>query len=112
EFGFDRCTRRRVAGRNPGVPYGIHFGEIRHVGDPDIGRNKLALVGTGLCEQAVDLPEDIFGLVAGVFAPRRVRDTASEIDGIAVQYSVAHARPDIVTFDTHAFAPSEFEPVS
>jgi len=29
-----------------------------------------------------------------------------------VHYGLAHARPDIVTFDTHAVPHSEFEPVS
>jgi len=48
------------------------------------------------------LPENVPGLIADTFALRAISDDTGEIDGIAMHYGLAHARPYIVTFDTHA----------
>src|SRR5262249_48517572 len=38
EFGFNGRARWRIARRYPGIPDRIHLREIRHVRDPNIGR--------------------------------------------------------------------------
>ena len=40
EFRLNGGARGRVARRHPGIPYRVHFGEIGHIGDPDIGRQQ------------------------------------------------------------------------
>ena len=62
------------------VPCRVHFGEIGHIGDPDIGRKQLALVGPGLRKKTVDLPENVPGLIADTFALRAISDDTGEID--------------------------------
>jgi len=38
EFGFNGRPRWRIARRYPGIPDRVHLREIRHVRDPNIGR--------------------------------------------------------------------------
>src|SRR5262249_43561423 len=78
-----------------------HLGELRHVGNPDIGRKELALVGPGASEQSVDLREDALDLLGHVFAFGAVGNDAREIHGVAVHHRLAHARRGLVTFDLH-----------
>src|SRR5262249_9807583 len=101
EPGLDRGTRGCVARRDPGIPYGVHFAETGHVGDPDIGRQQLCLVTPGLGQEAVNLFQNVLGLLGDTLAFRVIGHNASEIDGIAMHDRFAHARSDIVTLDGH-----------
>jgi hypothetical protein len=38
EFGFNGRPRWCISRRHPGIPHRVHLREIRHVRDPDIGR--------------------------------------------------------------------------
>src|SRR5262249_56341495 len=75
--------------------------EILHVGDVDVGRQQLRLVGAGLRQMAVDDREDLLGLFGGALAPGLVGDDAREIDGVAVDDDLAHARPGFKTLNAH-----------
>jgi hypothetical protein len=93
--------RWRIFRRHPGVPDRVHLSEIRHVGNPDIGGKELSLVGPGRGQEAIDLRQNAFGLLGGTFAFRIIGNDALEIDGIAVDHRLAHARSGFVTFDLH-----------
>src|SRR5688572_1662585 len=54
---------------------------------------------------AVDDRQDVFGLVGHAAAGRLVGDDAGEIDGVAVDDDLAHARPGLKTLDGHAVLP-------
>src|SRR5690349_15263904 len=47
ELGLDGGAGRRVAGRHPGVPHLVHLAPGADVGQPDVGREDLRLVGAG-----------------------------------------------------------------
>ena len=54
---------------------------------------------------AVDDRQDVFGLVGHAAAGRLVGDDACEIDGVAVDDDLAHARPGLKTLDGHTVLP-------
>jgi hypothetical protein len=87
--------------RYPSIPHRVHLGEFCHVGDPDIGGEQFTFVGAGLRQKTVDLRKNAFGLLAHALTLGRVGDDTGEIDGIAVDYGLAHARPGVETLDCH-----------
>ena len=66
-----------------------------------LAESSLLLSVPAWARKAVDLREDAFGLLAHALALGRVGDDAGEIDGIAVDHGLAHARPGVVALDCH-----------
>src|SRR6185437_349451 len=91
----------RVAGGNPGVPYGVDLGEGRHVDDIEVGGEQLALVRAGFGQQGVDLGQYLPGLVGDRSAGGLGCDLTGEIDGAAVDHGLAHAGTDFDALDRH-----------
>jgi len=54
-----------------------------------------------LLEIAVDGFEDVLRLLGHALAGRVARDNAGQIDGVAVDDDLAHARAGFVTYDAH-----------
>src|SRR5262249_15559762 len=71
-----------------------------HVGEPDGRRQQLRLAAPRAREEPVDLLQDLLGLAldpgGGIGG-----DLAGEIDGVAVDDGLAHARPNVVTRHGH-----------
>ena len=104
ELGFDRRAGRGVAGRDPGVPHLVHLAPGRDVGQPDVGRQHLRLVGTGLGQELVDLVEDLLGLALHV-GLGVVGGQAGEIDRVAMDHGAAHAGAGVDALDAHIVSP-------
>src|SRR6185312_12081921 len=97
KLGFDAGARRRVAGRHPGIPHRVHFGEGRDIGKPDRRRQYFRALASRRSEKLVDLVEDILGLRSDRLAGRAQGYLAGGVDQIAMDDGLAHAR---TTFDT------------
>src|SRR5579863_36040 len=54
ELGLDRRARRRVAVRDPCVPYRVHLGECGHIGEINGGGKEPGLVRSCFGEEALD----------------------------------------------------------
>jgi len=68
ELGLYGRASRRAVGRNPGVPHGVHAGEIGvDVLEPDLGGEQTGFVDAGIGQKAVDLGEHLTGLARCVF---------------------------------------------
>jgi len=67
----------------------------------NIGGDEFRLVGSRFREKRVDLRKNIFGLFANAFAFGRIRHLASEIDHMAVNDSLAHARSNTDACNGH-----------
>jgi hypothetical protein len=50
---------------------------------------------------AVDDGEDLLRLLGHAFTGRLVGDDAGEVDGVAMDHDLAHARPGIETLNAH-----------
>src|SRR5690606_5253644 len=107
ELALDAGARRRVAGRDPGVPHLVHFIEGRDVGEPDVGGEQLRFVGARLGEQLVDGRQDVPGLLGDRGAARILRDLTGGEHHVAVDHALAHPRPDLEALNAHDwFLPS------
>src|SRR5690606_10024136 len=90
---------RRVGRIDPCIPDGVHFGKVIHIGEPDRGLQDSRLVGTRSHKQALDFCQCGLGLLG--HADASLSDLPCEIDSIAMDYRLAHARTDFYTANAH-----------
>jgi hypothetical protein len=105
ELRFHGCARGRVAGRNPGFPDLVHLVEGRDVGEKNLRRQELRLVAAGAGKELVDGFENVERLFGDALARRLLRDLAGEINRIAVNDRLAHARSGLEALDGHCVSP-------
>ena len=109
ELGAHAGPGRHVLRIDPGVPHFVEPAEIGEIGDPQIGRQDLRLVGADRSELGVDIVQDLLGLGLDVAAD--LAALSGELDRIAVHDDSAHRRhlsavhhlsgSGLVPFDCH-----------
>ena len=102
-FGFISCActaaHRRAAGDHPGVPGGVHRGEVGGVGQEDGGIQNAAFVRTDARQQHVDGGEGVGGLRGRVVV--QVFRHAGVVNGLVVHHGFGPALIGINSFDIH-----------
>src|SRR5712671_4311872 len=102
EQRFDTGASGCATGRHPGVPHFVHLVHGANIGKPDGGFQELRLVGAGLGEIGIDDRQDFRRLLGYPGRERLVGRKPGEVDGVAVNYGLAHTGTCLDTFNSHA----------
>ena len=103
---LDAGARRRIFGRQPSVPHGIHFIEGRNVGQPDLSGQQPRLVGAGLSQEIIYDVKDIFGLLGDGLPGGILGHLAGQLDDAGVNHGLGHSSANMQALGAHGVVPS------